>query len=129
MSHHEMNFPSRQELAAMITKPVSPRLKQVSLLLAILGIVIFIVGVATGQDRAWQAWHVNWLFFTVICSAGVVLSAVQRITTARWSRAVIRISEANVAFLPVAFVMLLVTIIGKGPVSYTHLTLPTSDLV
>ena len=114
MSHHEMNFPSRQELAAMITKPVSPRLKQVSLLLAILGIVIFIVGAATGQDRAWQAWHVNWLFFTVICSAGVVLSAVQRITTARWSRAVIRISEANVAFLPVAFVMLLVTIIGKG---------------
>jgi hypothetical protein len=71
MSHHEMNFPSRQELAAMITKPVSPRLKQVSLLLAILGIVIFIVGAATGQDRAWQAWHVNWLFFTVICSAGV----------------------------------------------------------
>jgi hypothetical protein len=39
---------------------------------------------------------------------------VQRITTARWSRSIIRISEANVAFLPIAFVMLLVTIVGKA---------------
>jgi len=114
MSHHDLHTPSREELAALISKPVGPRLKQVALLLAILGIVIFIVGAATGQDRAWQAWHVNWLFFTVIASAGVVLSAVQRITTARWSRAVIRIAEANVAFLPAAFVMLLITLIGKG---------------
>jgi hypothetical protein len=115
MSHdHHAGFPSRQDIAALITRPVSPRLKQVSLLLALLGVVIFIVGAATGQERAWQAWHVNWLFFTVIASSGVVLSAVQRITTARWSRAVMRISEAQVAFLPVAFVMLIVTIVGKA---------------
>lgn len=114
MSHHENPLPTREELTALITKPVAPRFKQVALLLAILGVVIFIVGAATGQERAWQAWHVNWLFFTVIASAGVVLSAVQRITTARWSRAIIRFSEANVAFLPVAFLMLLVSIIGKG---------------
>jgi len=115
MSHHDAHLPSREELAALITRPVSPRLKQVSLLLAVLGLVVFAAGIATGQQRAWLAWHVNWLFFTVIASAGVMLSAVQRITTARWSRAVIRISEANVAFLPIAFVMLLVTILaGKG---------------
>ena len=114
MSHQELNFPSRDELTALITKPVAPRLKQIALVLAVIGIAIFIIGAAMGDDRAWHAWHVNWLFFTVIASAGVVLSAVQRITTARWSRAVIRISEANVAFLPAAFVMLLVTIIGKG---------------
>ena len=114
MSHHDAHLPSREELAAMIQRPVAPRLKQAALALAILGLVIFVAGVATGQDRAWQAWHVNWLFFTVIASAGVMLAAVQRITTARWSRAVIRFSEANVAFLPVAFLMLLVTIAGKG---------------
>ena len=115
MSHdHAAGFPSRQEIAALMTRPVAPRLKQVSLLLAILGVVIFIVGAATGQERAWQAWHVNWLFFTVIASAGVMLSAVQRITTARWSRAVIRLTEAQVAFLPVALVMLLVSVVGKA---------------
>jgi hypothetical protein len=114
MSQHDGPFPTREEITALITKPVAPRLKQVALLLALLGIVVFAVGAATGQERAWHAWHVNWLFFTVIASAGVMLSAVQRITTARWSRAIIRLSEANVAFLPVAFVMLLVSIVGKA---------------
>ena len=114
MSHHDLHFPSREELALLITRPVSPRLKTISLFLAVLGVLVFVVGIATGNDRAWHAWHVNWLFFTVIASAGVMLSAVQRITTARWSRAVIRLSEANVAFLPVAWVMLVITIIGKG---------------
>jgi hypothetical protein len=114
MSHHDLQFPSREELAALITRPVAPRLKTIALVLAIIGWLVFIVGAAMGDERAWHAWHVNWLFFTVIASAGVVLAAVQRITTARWSRAVIRISEANVAFLPVAFVMLLITVIGKG---------------
>jgi hypothetical protein len=114
MSHHDLHFPSREELASLITRPVAPRLKTSSLVLALLGLLLFIVGVATGNDRAWHAWHVNWLFFTVIASAGVMLAAVQRITTARWSRAVIRLSEANVAFLPVAWVMLVVTVVGKG---------------
>ena len=36
-------------------------------------------------------------------------SPVQRITTARWSRAVIRFMEGYVAFLPVAFVFLLLS--------------------
>ena len=114
MSHHDLHFPSREELASLITRPVAPRLKSIALVLAVLGLLVFVVGIATGNDRAWHAWHVNWLFFTVIASAGVVLSAVQRITTARWSRAVIRLSEANVAFLPVAWVMLVITIVGKG---------------
>jgi hypothetical protein len=114
MSHHDHHYPTREELAALITRPVSPRLKQVSLLLAILGIVVFIAGLATQNLRAWHAWHVNWLFFTVIASAGVMLAAVQRIVTARWSRSIIRFSEANVAFLPVAFLMLAVTVIGKA---------------
>lgn len=123
MSHgHDAHFPTREELAALVTRPVSPRLKQVSLILAAVGMLVFVIGVFTGQPRAWHAWHVNWLFFTVIASAGVLMSAVQRITTARWSRAVIRINEAFVAFLPVAFVMLLITVlVGKTHIfPWTH---------
>src|SRR4029079_3060093 len=88
----------------------------------VIGLVIFAIGVATGNARAWQAWHVNWLYFTSISSAGVVLVAVQRITTARWARGAIRIVEGYVAFLPVAFVMLLLTILlGKGHIfSFVH---------
>ncbi len=116
MSDHIAVAPTREEIAEVIQREaISPRLKRISLLLALVGMLVFVIGAATGQDRAWQAWHVNWLFFTAISSAGVVLAAVQRITTARWSRAVVRFAEGYVAFLPVAFVMLLLTIfIGKG---------------
>ncbi len=115
MSQHDAKLPSREELTAIIARPLSPRYRQISLLLAVIGMAVFVVGAATGQDRAWHAWHVNWLFFSCIASAGVLHSAVQRITTARWSRPVSRISEAQVAFLPVAFVMLVITVLlGKG---------------
>ena len=75
-----------------------------------LGALIFIVGLFVNPARAWSSFHQNWLFFTVLSSAGVTFVAVQRITTARWSRGVIRFMEAYVAFLPVALVFLVLTL-------------------
>ena len=83
-SHHDSQGPTRDELVRLIGAPVSARLQQVSLALAVVGFAIWLVGVATGNDRAWQAWHISWLYFTVLSSAGVTFVAVQRITTARW---------------------------------------------
>jgi hypothetical protein len=115
MTHQHPPAPSRAELAAIIQKPGPVRLRRASTLLALLGLAVFIAGLLQGEERVWWAWHVNWLFFTVVASAAVALAAVQRITTARWSRAVIRIAEAQVAWLPVAFLLLLVTVVfGKG---------------
>jgi hypothetical protein len=115
VSIHDVHLPSRDELIQLIGRPIPARLKMVSLVFAAIGILVFLLGVISGNDRAWHAWHVNWLYFTSISSAAVVLVAVQRITTARWSRAVIRIMEGFVAFLPAAFIMLLFTILlGKG---------------
>lgn len=113
-SHHDSEGPTREELVRLMGAPLPPRLQQVSLGLAVVGFAIWLVGVATGNDRAWQAWHVSWLYFTVLSSAGVMFAVVQRITTARWSRPVIRFMEGYVAWLPVAFVMLMITIfVGK----------------
>ncbi|MFP5353954.1 MAG: hypothetical protein ACLGIK_02205, partial [Gemmatimonadota bacterium] len=125
-AHHGAHTPSRQDLVTMIqAKPVPKHLKTISLALAVVGFAIFIAGAFMGQDRAWQAFHVNWLYFTIPSSAAVMLAAVQRITTARWSRAVIRLVEGMVAWLPVAFVLLLVTLVfGKGHIfPWTHETI------
>jgi hypothetical protein len=114
-AHHDAHLPTREELTHLLfARPTPNGLRTVSLVLALLGFGLFLFGAATGKDRAWQAFHVNWLFFTTIASSGVMLAATQRITTARWSRAVIRIVEGFVAWLPVAFVLLLVTLLfGK----------------
>src|SRR5205823_5750308 len=86
-------------------------------------------GLFMAPDRLWTAFHFNWLFFAVLSTAGVVLVAVQRITTARWSRAVIRFVEGYVAFLPVAFVFLMLTLLfGKGHVFWwTHDAAPNPE--
>src|SRR5688500_6023306 len=114
MSGHEAHIPSREEVVALITRPIPKRLATASLLLAVVGFAIFIIGVVTGNARAWQAFHVNWLFFTTFSSAAIAIAAAQRIVTARWSRPTIRIIEGFVAWLPVAFVLLLLTVLfGK----------------
>jgi hypothetical protein len=48
--------------------------------------------------------------------------AVQRITTARWSRPIVRFLEGYVAFLPVAFVLLLLhLLVGRDHIFWwTH---------
>src|SRR5205807_2094745 len=107
VSTHDPHALSREEVLVGIDRPTAPTLKTISLVLTAIGLIVFIVGLFVQPDRVWQSLLVNWLYFTSISSAGVMFVAVQRITTARWSRPIIRFLEGYVAFLPVAFVLLL----------------------
>jgi len=112
--HGEPHVFTRDEILAGTQAPVAKWLKTLCVALAILGIVTFVTGAVLGVDRAWQALHFNWLFFTTISSAGVMFAAAQRIATARWSRPVVRFLEGYVAFLPVAFlILLLILFVGR----------------
>jgi Ni/Fe-hydrogenase subunit HybB-like protein len=73
--------------------------------LAILGAILFGQAVLGGEpDRAWQLFHVNWLFFTGLAAGSVAFAAVQKITNAKWSGLMIRFAEASSAFLPVSLI-------------------------
>ncbi|MBA3645012.1 MAG: hypothetical protein H0W63_02420 [Gemmatimonadaceae bacterium] len=113
MSAHEAHVPTRDEVIAGSDRVSSRTLRLTCIVLAAIGTLIFLIGAFTGNDRAWRALLFNWLYFTTISSAGVMFVAVQRITTARWSRSIIRFLEGYVAFLPVAFVLLLVILLGR----------------
>jgi hypothetical protein len=109
-------------------RPVGRPVKLASAVLAILGTLVFLFGAFQGHDRAWQALLVNWLFFVSIAQAAVVFVAVQRITTARWSRPVVRFLEGYVAFLPVAFVLLGVIFLGRHHIfPWTHEAPPVPE--
>jgi hypothetical protein len=110
MTAHDAHAPSREEVLVGIDRPTLPILKTISIVLAAIGLLVFVIGLFVNADRVWQALLVNWLYFTSVSSAGVMFVAVQRITTARWSRPIIRFLEGYVAFLPVAFVLLLLII-------------------
>jgi hypothetical protein len=129
VSLHPVRVRTRDEVLAASSKPIPASLKTALLALATIGGLVFLVGLFAAPDRAWRAFHFNWLFFATLTNAGVVFVAVQRITTARWSRAVIRFEEAYVAFLPVAFLFLLATLLfGRGYVfPWTHEAYPVPE--
>jgi hypothetical protein len=126
MSAHEVHVPTREEVVAGLDRPTPASLKTISLALAVFGLVVFVIGLFVQPDRVWQALLVNWLYFTSISSAGVMFVAVQRITTARWSRPIIRFLEGYVAFLPVAFVLLLLILfVGRHHIFWWSNNTPT----
>ena len=131
MSLHQVHVPTRDDVVRAYTKPVPKALTLTCVALAAIGTLAFIVALLADPDRAWRAYHVSWLFFTSLSSAGVMFVAVQRITTARWSRAIIRFEEGFVAFLPVAFVLLVFSLfLGKNHIfPWTHETPPVSEKV
>ncbi len=129
MSLHEVHVPTREEVLAASARPLPRSVFLISAVLAAIGTLVFLFGAFTGQDRVWHAMLTNWLYFTTISSAGVAFVAAQRITTARWSRPIIRFMEGYVAFLPVAFVLLLlIVLVGKDHIfPWTHETPPSRE--
>jgi len=112
-----MSAPNRERVVATGARALPGWIRQLSVGLAVMGMSLFAYGAVTGNDRAWHAFQFNWLFFTIVSSAAVMFVAVQRITTARWSRGVIRFLEGYVAFLPFAWLALvLMVFVGKGHV-------------
>jgi hypothetical protein len=126
MTAHDVHVPTREEVVVGLDRPTPASLKTISIALAVFGLVVFLIGLFVQPDRVWQALLVNWLYFTSISSAGVMFVAVQRITTARWSRPIIRFLEGYVAFLPVALILiLLILFVGRHHIFWWSNQTPT----
>src|SRR5919106_2117010 len=129
-AHHVTHAPTRAEILAATSRPIGRGVKLVSAILAVIGMLVFVFGVFQGENRAWQALHVNWLFFVSISQAAIAFVAVQRITTARWSRPVVRFLEGYVAFLPVAFLLLVLIFVGRSHIfPWAHEAPPVPEKV
>ena len=105
--------------------------------LTILGLILFVQSLLAGEasaTRAWQLFHVNWVYFTGLAGGSVAFAAVQKVTNAKWSGLIIRFAEAAVAFLPVSLVgLVLIFTVGYeyvyGPMQVALHELPHSKAV
>jgi hypothetical protein len=115
VSIHNPTYPPKADLLAASQKPIAAWIKTAALAMIVVGVIAFAAGVAMSPDRIWRAFHFNWLYFSAISSGGVMFVAIFRIVTARWSRSIARLMEGYVAFLPVSwlFLVLSLTIGGK----------------
>ena len=95
--------------------------------LAILGLILFVGALRAPEttDRAWQLFHVNWLYFTGLSAGSVAFVAVQKISNAKWSGMILRFASASAAFLPISLVGLLLIF---GP-AYTAVYGPMNTAV
>jgi hypothetical protein len=76
------------------------------------GVVVFLLGLFLSPQRTWQAYFVNFLFWSGLAQGGVVVAAVYRITNARWGDQFRRIGEGMVLYLPVNLLLFLILIAG-----------------
>lgn len=90
--------------------------------LAVVGLALFAYALFAGDaTRAWQVFHVNWVFWTGIAGGSLALTAVHKIANAKWSGVILRFSQAAVAFLPVSFIgLILVQTVGYDAI-YGHM--------
>ena len=75
------------------------------LVLSVAGAALFVMALlGDGSHRAWQTFHVNWIFWTGITGGSLALTAVHKIANAKWSGVIIRFSQAASAMIPVSLI-------------------------
>jgi len=86
---------------------ISPRLIRIFGALTGLGIATFLVSLQLDPMRSWQAYLVNFLFWTGIAQGAVVFAAIYHVVGAKWGATVRRLGEGAVVYLPMSLVSFL----------------------
>jgi Ni/Fe-hydrogenase subunit HybB-like protein len=86
----------------------------VSLILVLVGCASFLVQLlGSHPERAWQAYLINFLFWSAVAQGGLLFSAVMHITNARWSQPLQSLAESFAAFFPVSLLLFLLLFLGS----------------
>jgi hypothetical protein len=80
--------------------------------MAVVGIVVFLIGLKANPTRAWSSFVINHFYFLSIALAGIFFAAIQWLTSAMWSAPIRRLLEAQTAYLPVALLTFIVLLFG-----------------
>jgi hypothetical protein len=90
--------------------------------LAIAGLALFILALlGEGSHRAWQTFHVNWVFWTGLTAGSMAITAVSKIANAKWNGVLIRFSQAASAMIPVSLLgLVLILTLGYHDI-YGHM--------
>ena len=98
-------------------QPIPKWMTTLPLILAALGIAVFVLQVTVGSAyRAWQAYLINLLLFAAIAHGAVLFSTLMHAVRARWSGPLADLAEAFTAFFPISFVLFLLLFLGQGHV-------------
>jgi len=81
-------------------------------ILMAIGAMTFLLEVRSEPTRAFAAFLLAYWYFMALGLAGTLFTAIQHLVGATWSVAVRRVAEAFTSYLPIAFLLLLVILVG-----------------
>ena len=112
MTHEiTLSFEKALELPPIDT---GTRVTRAAWMLVAVGVVAFGAGILWYPPAVfWGSFHANVFLWTGLCSGALVLPAIFQVVGARWPVPIRRVVEANVAFLPFAWLAVLITWFGK----------------
>jgi Ni/Fe-hydrogenase subunit HybB-like protein len=100
--------------------------------LAALGTLAFLLGVNSADaPRVWCVYLANLVFWAGLAVTGPAIAGMMQLTEARWSPSIRRIALTTAGFLPAAFVLLVLLILGQGALygNWLHPSAETQALV
>ncbi len=98
-----------------ITIAPSQPLRMLMWLFVFIGIGSFTCGLFKGNPAIiWASYYTSFIFFMGLACGSIIITAIWQIVRARWSPPLRRFAEANVAFLPWAFILFLITYFGSS---------------
>src|SRR5436190_23908337 len=119
---------SRSDLVQRARQAPVARFTLFGAIAAIVGGIVLIMGLISGHpERAWAAYHVNFMFWAGLAQAMVVFAATQKVAKGHWSGVIIRFAEAGVAFTTVSVVLFIGLFIGRQHI-FTWLHEPRPEI-
>jgi hypothetical protein len=113
-SHSEAADVREREILGRVPGRISGGVVTTLGTLSALGIVGFIAGLAADPQRVWQAYLVNFLFFSGLAAAGVLFGAAMQLAKGHWGKSMHRIGQGFGAFLPASYLFFLLLYLGRA---------------
>lgn len=114
MSHVEIAHIELDHIVNVEPIKAASTLKTVMMLCVLVGIITMIWGLATGDaQHVWASYYVNLIFFMGLAVGSCIIPAIFQIVRAVWSSPVRRLAEANSGFLLWAYLLFLLSYLGK----------------
>ncbi len=82
-------------------------------LLAVAGVITFVVGLGVDASRTYRVFLHNWLLWAALAQGALVLSAAMRLTNAHWQGGVHRVVDSLGAYIPVSLLLFGVVYAGR----------------